>query len=266
MDAFSVFDLTGRTAAITGAASGIGRATAETLAAAGANVVVGDLDEPGAEETVRSITEAGGKAVAQGIDVTSKADLDALVDRALSEFGRLDIMCNVAGIAADQLIAEATEADLDRVIAVNLKGVFFGCQAAMRSMMPQGSGVIINVSSSGIDAPAARYGLYALTKAAVAMLTKTLAVEAGPHGIRVNAIAPGATITKFTARHLYEPDGSINQQRYDAFVAQMRTLSPINQVGEAIDQAYLILYLASDAAKFCTGQIWRANGAQTFSW
>jgi len=229
-DIHRTFSLEGRAAAVTGGASGIGRATAETLAAAGAGVVIGDLD--------------------------------ALADRAVAEFGRLDAMCNVAGIAADGLIADATEELIDRAVAVNVKGVVFGCQAALRVMTPQGSGSIVNVSSTAIDAPAPRYGVYAMTKAAVAMLTKTLALEAGRHGIRVNTIAPGATETEFTRRHLYESDGSINSAKYEAFVEQMRKISPLGMVGDPLDQAYLILYLVSDAARWCTGQTWRVNGGQ----
>ena len=124
-------------------------------------------------------------------------------------------MCNVAGIPLDVTIADATEEQLDKIIAINQKGVFYGCQAAVRVMTPQGSGAIINVASSGIDAPAKNYGLYAMTKAAVAMLTKSLAVEVGRFGIRVNAIAPGATITPFTERHLVGPDGKVNEEYYD---------------------------------------------------
>jgi 3-oxoacyl-[acyl-carrier protein] reductase len=263
MDVFSIFGLSGKTAVVTGGGGGIGRATAEVLAAAGANVVAGDIDAAGAEQTVKLIADAGGKAVAQRVDVTSKEEVDALADRAVSEFGRLDVMANIAGIASDGLIADATEADLDKVIAVNLKGVLFGCQAAVRVMTPQGSGSIINVSSTAIDTPAPKYGLYSITKAGVAQLTKTLATEVGRYGIRVNTVAPGMTVSGFTARHIYEPDGTINQARYDEFVARMRRLSPLGVVGEPVDQAYLILYLASDAARFCTGTIWRANGGQS---
>jgi 3-oxoacyl-[acyl-carrier protein] reductase len=263
MDVLQIFNLTGRTAVVTGAGSGIGRATAEVLAGAGASVVAGDLDEGGAEKTAATIVEGGGSAVAQGVNVARKEEVEALVDRAVTEFGRVDVMANVAGIAADGLIMDATEGDIDKVFAVNLKGVLYGCQAAVRVMREQGSGSIINVSSTAIDTPAPKYGLYSMTKAGVAQLTKTLAMEVGRFGIRVNTIAPGMTVSGFTMRHIYEPDGTVNQARYDEFVARMRKLSPLGIVGEPIDQAYLILYLASDAARFCTGVIWRANGGQS---
>jgi 3-oxoacyl-[acyl-carrier protein] reductase len=259
-----VFDLDGKVAVITGAASGIGEATAKVLADAGAKVVCADLDEGGAQKTADAI--GGDKAIGVTCNVASKAEVDGVVDLAVDTYGRLDAMCNVAGIPLDRVIADATEEELDKIIGVNLKGVFFGCQAAVRVMTPQGSGSIINVASSGIDAPAKGYGLYALTKAAVAMLTKSLAVEVGSAGIRVNAIAPGATITPFTERHLYDADGKMHTEHYDKFVEAMRRQSPLGIVGDPVDQAYLIQYLVSDAARFCTGAIWRANGGQTFSW
>jgi 3-oxoacyl-[acyl-carrier protein] reductase len=266
MPATDAFEVAGKVVVVTGAASGIGEATAKVLGAAGASVVAADLDEGGATKTADAITAAGGTAIGCGCNVAVRAEVDATVDAAVDTYGRLDAMCNVAGIPLDRLIAEATEDELDRIIAVNLKGVFFGCQAAMRVMTPQRSGSIVNVASSGIDAPAKGYGLYALTKAAVAMLTKSLAVEAGPVGVRVNAIAPGATITPFTERHLYGPDGKMQTEHYDRFVEAMRKQSPLGLVGDPVDQAYLIQYLISDAARFCTGAIWRANGGQTFSW
>jgi 3-oxoacyl-[acyl-carrier protein] reductase len=257
------FDVSGKVALITGAASGIGEATARVLAEGGAKVVCADLDEGGARKTAEAI---GSNAIAVACNVATKADVDAAVDAAVETFGRLDAMCNVAGIPLDKFISEATEDDLEKIIAINQKGTFYGCQAAVRVMTQQGGGSIVNVASSGIDAPAKKYGLYAMTKAAVAMLTKSLAVEVGRFGIRVNAIAPGATITPFTERHLVGPDGQVNTEYYESFVDAMKRQSPLGIVGDPEDQAYLIQYLISDAAKFCTGAIWRNNGGQTFSW
>ncbi len=260
------FDLSGQVALVTGGASGIGEATCAVLAEAGAAVVVGDVDGKGASQTADRITEQGARALAVPVDVTRRSAVEALVDRAVEHFGALDVMCNVAGVPSDGLIEEVTEAELDRVLDINLKGVFFGCQAAMRVMKPRRRGVIINVSSTGIDVPVPGNGVYAITKAGVAMLSMVLATEAGPHGIRVNAIAPGATITNFSQRHLYDEDGNISQERFDAFVTRMRSFSPLDVVGEAIDQALLILYLVSPAARFATGNIFRVNGGQSAVW
>jgi 3-oxoacyl-[acyl-carrier protein] reductase len=142
--------------------------------------------------------------------------------------------------------------------------VFFGCQAALRAMAPQRSGSIVNVASAAIDFPTAGNSVYAMTKAAVAMLTMSLAVEAGPLGVRVNAIAPGVTLTKFTLRHL--GDAEPDQERLDAQVEQYRQMSPLGLVGQADDQAQLVLHLASDASRFTTGAIFRSNGGVSIVW
>ena len=260
------FDLSGQVAVVTGGASGIGAATSSLLAEAGAAVVVGDIDRPGAERTAEQIIKQGGQSVGVDVDVTDRSAVDRLVDRGVETFGQVDIMCNVAGVPSDGLVSDVTEAELDRVLAINLKGVFFGCQAAMRVMRPRRRGVIINVSSTGIDVPVPGNAVYAITKAGVAMLSMVLATEAGPDGIRVNAIAPGATITNFSQRHLYDDQGNISQDRFDDFVTRMKSFSPLDAVGEAVDQALLILYLASPAAKFATGNIFRVNGGQAAAW
>ena len=262
-DIQKVFGLGGRVAVVTGGASGIGRAVAEVLASAGARVVVGDLDAAGAEEAAAAIQENGGEALAQEADVSQREQVEALVERATREWGGLDIHCNVAGVPADGPLAEVAEDEFDRVVAINVNGTLFGCQAAAAAMAARGGGSIINVASAAIDLAVPNYGLYALTKAAITQLTQTLAVEVGPQGIRVNVLAPGATLTNFTKRHLKNPDGSIDPERYEGFVAAMKKTSPLGLVGDAIDQAWLVLYLASDASRFCTGQIWRANGGAT---
>jgi len=263
-DIQQAFDLSERVAVVTGAASGIGRAAAEVLASAGARVMLGDVDGPGAEEAAAAIREAGGEASAQAADVSQREQVDALVERASRDLGGLHVMCNVAGIPADGPLSELGDEEFDRVVGINVKGTLFGCQAALVAMAESGAGgSIINVASGAIDRAVAGYGLYALTKAAVTQLSQTLAVEAGPLGVRVNVIAPGVTLTRFTERHLKDPGGGIDEERYEGFVSAMRDMSPIGRVGEAVDQAWLILYLASDASRFCTGQIWRANGGAT---
>jgi len=262
-DPRDVFGLDERVAVVTGAASGIGQAVAEVLAGAGARVVLGDVDAAGAEESAAAIRASDGQAVAQGVDVAEREQVEALVARALSEWGGLDILCNVAGVPSDGPLAELSDDEFDRVLAVNVKGTLFGCQAALGPMSARGGGSIINVASGAIDLAVPNYGLYAMTKAAITQLSQTLAVEVGGQGIRVNVIAPGVTLTNFTQRHSFNPDGSLDRQRYEGFVEGMKTRSPLGMVGEAVDQAWLVLYLASDASRYCTGQIWRANGGAT---
>jgi 3-oxoacyl-[acyl-carrier protein] reductase len=251
---------------ITGAASGIGEASARTLASAGAAVVLGDLHGDGARRVADEICDEGGIATAVEVDIRDRREVDALVDRAVSEHGRLDVMCNVAGIGSYGTLDEVPEDEVDRAFAVNFKGTLFGCQAALRAMRPQRSGSIVNVSATTIYAPAAGVGVYAATKAAVAMLTQTLAVEAGPSGIRVNAVAPGFTVTNFVGGHLRGPDGTPEPHAFAEYLERMRTMSPLGLLGEAMDQAYLVWYLASDASRFTTGAILRANGGQSIDW
>lgn len=266
MDGLGVFDLSGRVACVTGAASGIGEAAAETLAAAGAAVVLGDIDGDGAERTRDRILENGGQAVSRATDTTQSDQVGALVGVATDEFGRLDVMANVAGVGSYGDVVDVTEAELDRVLAINFKGVFFGCQAAMRVMGPQGTGSIINVSATAINTPVGGLSVYAATKAAVAMLTQSLAVEAGPSGVRVNTIAPGFTLTNFVGGHLRDAEGQIDSAEMDSYLKLMRDRSPLGEVCDASDQANLIWFLASDASRYVTGQILRANAGQSITW
>ena len=261
-----LFDLTGRVAVVTGAAGGIGRASAQLLAASGASVVCADVQGGLAEETAGLITAAGGTATAAEVDVSKRAEVERLVDGAVSTHGRLDVMCNIAGIMHDSTVLETDEADLDRVLAVNFKGVFFGCQAAGRVMVEQGSGSIVNTASTAIDMGAPGIVCYSTAKAAVTQLTKTLATEIGPSGVRVNAVAPGYVVTPMTARRWTNPDGSVDEARRDGLLRMMGGMAPLRRTGVPDDIAAAVLYLASDAASFVTGQILRPNGGATMPW
>ncbi|HXY95288.1 MAG TPA: SDR family NAD(P)-dependent oxidoreductase [Acidimicrobiia bacterium] len=259
-DPLDAFDLDGRVAVITGAGSGIGEASARMLAAVGAELVCADLDLDAAERVADAIRDDGGRARAARCDVSVRDEVDDLVERVFADLGHVDVMGNIAGIMHESLVVDTKEDDLDRVLGINLKGVFFGCQAAARVMIEQGSGSIINMSSGAIDVAAPNIVCYAMAKAAVAQLTKTLAVEVGPLGVRVNAIAPGFIITGMTGRHWRRPDGTIDEDLLEQVTAPMRERSTLGRVGNPDDIAYAVLYLASDAADFMTGQILRPNG------
>ncbi len=266
MELPSFFRLDDQVAVVTGGASGIGESTGKVLAEAGARIVLGDVDEEGATRTAKEITGAGGSAVAVRTDVSRRQDVDGLVQRAMEEFGQVDIMCNIAGIGSQQRVVDVAEEDLDRILAINLKGVFFGCQAAMRVMAPRSSGAIVNVSSTVIDTPYAGYSVYGMTKSAVAFLSMTLAAEAAPLGIRVNAIAPGSTLTNFRNYRLRDEHGVVDPKASEEFVDTMRQMTPLGRNGEAIDQALLILYLVSPASSWATGNLWRVNGGMSRVW
>src|SRR5579864_2584698 len=242
------FRVDGKVAVVTGAASGIGRGTAIALSDAGARLVLADRDEDNLEKTLKMVDEA----IVVSTDVSKKAEVDALVDAAVSHYGRLDVMANVAGImGAGGPIPSIEEAVLDRVLAINLKGVFFGVQAALRVMEGQRSGSIINVASAAIDAPAANLAVYSMAKAGVAMLTRVAAVEGGPMAVRVNCVAPGFVVTPMTQRGTDEQMAAVE--------ASMRRRSALGAVGAPDDIANAILYLASDASAYMTGQTLRPN-------
>ena len=272
------FDLTGRVTVVTGAGSGIGRTTAEVLAAAGATVYCADVMATTAEATAAAInaetisraaepagsTVTGtGLAVPRRVDVSSATEVTTLVQDVVETHGRLDVMCNIAGTMVDGEVLAITEADVDTVIAVNLKGVLFGCQAAGRVMVEQGHGSIVNMTSTAALAPAPGVGAYAMTKAAVLQLTRTMAVEVGRKGVRVNAVAPGFVPTGMTSRYYRKPDGTIDEAMKDAVLQPMAKFAPLRRVGETADVAYCVLFLASDASSFLTGQCLSPNGGMT---
>ncbi len=262
----SGFDLSGQVAVLTGAGSGIGKATALTLAEAGATVVGGDIDAGAVQATADEIAAAGGTARALPTDVTQRAQIDALIDGAKSEFGRVDVVGNIAGVPHNRMVAECTDEEFERILAVNLKSVFYGCQAAMRVMADQGSGNIVNISSGAIDTPAPTLACYGMTKAAVAMLTKTLACEAGPLGIRVNALAPGVIETNFSRHNFVDDRGEVDPEKLEGYRKRFGAMAPLKRVGVAQDVADTILFLVSERASFMTGQILRPNGGVAMPW
>jgi 3-oxoacyl-[acyl-carrier protein] reductase len=249
------YDLTGRTAFVTGAASGIGRASAVLLAEAGATVHCADRDAQGLHETATLIKDKGGTALTHHLDVTDRAQLR----QAVESCEQLHVMAAVAGIMHSSPVLETRDEDLDRVLNVNFKGVLYACQEAARLMLDRGSrGSIVTMASSAIDTGGPGLLCYSAAKAAVVQLTKTLATELGRHGIRVNAVAPGWTRTPMTDRHEGEA-----QARTEALMAR---LSPLGRVGEPEDIAHAVLHLASDASSFTTGQILRPNGGVAMPW
>ncbi|WP_447040353.1 SDR family NAD(P)-dependent oxidoreductase [Streptomyces sp. DSM 118878] len=269
----TAYDLTGRTAFVTGAASGIGRASALLLAEAGATVHCADVAPQGLHETATLIKAAGGLAHTHQLDVSDKAQVDHAVTSAAATAprGALDIMAAIAGVMHSSPVLETRVEDLDHVLDINFKGVLYACQAAARTMIqaateatteaaprtPVGPS-IITMASGAIDTGAPGLLCYGVAKAAVVQLTKTLATEIGPHGIRVNAVAPGWVRTPMTDRHDREAQASTEKI--------MKRMAPLGRVGEAEDIAHAVLYLASDASAFTTGQILRPNGGVAMPW
>jgi 3-oxoacyl-[acyl-carrier protein] reductase len=254
------FDLSGRVAVLTGAGGGIGRQAALTFAGAGAAVVISDLPGKQLEETEAMLRAKGATVLALAGDVRGKRDVDELADAALDVHGRIDVWANVAAILRRGPMLETPAEELDDVIAVNLKGTYFGCQAAGRAMVSAGRGSIINLASQGMDFPTAGISVYALTKAAVAMITRTVATELGPHGVRANSVAPGFISTPMTAYRWTNSDGSVDEDQRRAALDQLAALTPLRTTGEPIDIALTMLFLASDASRYITGQVLRPNG------
>ena len=255
------FDLTGRVALVTGAGSGIGRTTAEVLAAAGATVVCADINLAGREATAQRNHRRGRRpSSAAELDVAERGAAAALVAEIVAGEGGLHVMCNIAGIMIDSSIIDLDPDEFDRILAVNLKGVLYGCQAAGRVMVEQGAGSIINMASAAVLAPSPGIGPYAICKAGVAQLTQSMAVEVGRRGVRVNTIAPGFIPTNMTARYYTRADGTIDEETKAAMLAPMAKFAPLRRVGVTSDIGYCVLYLASDASSFVTGQLLSPNG------
>ena len=247
-------DLSDQVALITGASSGIGAATAMVFADLGARVALGYYrNEAGAFQTRDRIAAAGGAAVAMKVDVRQVGEVRALVDRVTRELGPIDILVNNAGSLVErQKLADLTEARLDDIFALNLKSAVFAAQAVAPSMVARRRGAIINVVSiAGHNGGGPGAGAYASAKAALTAYTKSLAKEMAPHGVRVNAIAPGVIDTPF--HEVFSTPEMIKN-----FVAMI----PLGRVGTSEECATVIAFLASDAARYIVGETVEVNGGQ----
>ena len=234
-------------ALVTGAARGIGKAVAAALAEAGASVVLTDL-LPEVHETTAALQEKGYKVSAVTGNVASLADAQQMVDKAVEEYGRLDILVNNAGITRDNLLLRMSEEDWDQVIAVNLKGTFNMTKAAVKTMLKQRSGKIINIASVIGQIGNTGQANYAASKAGVIAFTKTMARELAGRGIRVNAVAPGFIQSQMTEKLPEDLKNTILRQ------------IPLGKFGQPEDVAKVVLFLASGASGYITGQVLRVDG------
>jgi len=200
------------------------------------------------------------------LDVSVRGATAAVVEDVVARHGGLQVMCNIAGIMIDSSIIDLDPDEFDRILSVNLKGVLYGCQAAGKVMVEQRQGSIINMASAAVLAPSPGVGPYAICKAGVAQLTKSMAVEVGRRGVRVNTIAPGFIPTNMTSRYYTNPDGTVNEETRDAMVVPMAKMTPLRRVGVPSDIGYCVLYLASDASSFVTGQLLSPNGGVAMSY
>jgi NAD(P)-dependent dehydrogenase (short-subunit alcohol dehydrogenase family) len=249
------FSLAGRIALVTGAARGIGRACALGLAEAGADVALGLRDAADGAKLVAEIAALGRRALALPMDMTDLAQIRAAVARAKAHFGRIDILVNNAGLGPPNAAEAVTEADFDLTVALNLKGTFFASQEVGRIMLAQGSGRIVNLSSQAGLVALPNESIYCMTKAAITHLTRCLAVEWGPRGIAVNAVAPTFVATPGTEKWLGD----------QAFMRSVIARIPLGRVGEPKDVAAAVVFLASPAAAMITGETLLIDGGWTAS-
>jgi glucose 1-dehydrogenase len=245
--------LSGKVAVITGAARGIGRACAERFLNDGVRVVISDIDGDGLARTTAELARPG-ELRAIPADVTKRADIDRLVAAAATDFGRLDIMVNNAGVARNQDLLEISEKEFDDVIAVNLKGAFFGVQAAAKQMIAQGGGgVIINMSSVNALLAIPSLATYAISKGGMKQLTSVAAVALAPHRIRVVAVGPGTILTEMVATAIFSSDDARRS---------VLSRTPAGRCGEPSEVASVVAFLASDDASYITGQTIYPDGGR----
>lgn len=251
--------LDGKAAIVTGGGSGIGRAAARLFAREGARVTVADVRGEAAEDVADEITTAGGEAVGVQADVAAAADARRIVEATIGEFGTVDVLYNNAGVfSASDLLGESEDA-WDRCHAINVKGTFLCTQAAVPAMIDAGGGAVVNQASVAALVGVPRLAAYTAAKGAIVALTRSMAVEFSPHGVRANCICPGTVETAMTEGMLRERGGGDVEAGRTATVAKY----PLGRLGRPEDIAAVACFLASDAAGFVTGGIYTADGGMT---
>lgn len=255
-----LFDLSGKSAIVTGGARGIGQAVALRLAEAGAFVVVADLSDEGAVDTADQIRARGGKALALHADTASVADAGRVVRTTLEAHGTVDILVNNAAIFPSAPALQTAEESWDQVLAVNLKGAFFFSQAAAQPMIASGGGGrIVNIASMDAMHPTGNQAPYSASKGAVVTLTRALALEWGRYGISVNAVAPGSIRTPGVELQVAATQGS-QGKALEALYRAVEARVPLGRRGEPDDVARVVLFLASPAADYMTGSLVLVDG------
>lgn len=250
----NLFDLTGQVALVTGGMGGLGRPIAAGLAAAGATVAVADLKLDQAGAVLAEIAATGQRGLALALDVTQAASVQAVVDRLLADFGRIDVLVNCHGLTKRVASVDFLEADWDRIIDVNLKGAFLCCQRVGRVMLQQGRGSIINFASIGGLVGLPTSVAYCASKGGVVQLTRTLGVEWAPFGVRVNAIAPSSFNTPMVRNVLdAEPE----------YRNRVVSKIPLGRIAEPSEIVGSVLYLAAPASSMVTGTILAVDGGYT---
>lgn len=252
--------LEGKIAAVTGAASGIGKGIALDLAREGAAVAIGDIDEAAASEAATAIAEeTGSRTFSMPCDVTSRSAIDAFIGETAARFGGVDIVVANAGVGLMQSSLETTEDDWDRTMDVNARGVFFTDQSAARQMIAQGrGGVIVNLASIASFSPSATALVYCASKAAVMHLTKCFALELAPHNIRIVAVAPGLVETPIWEKALHAP-GVLEEGLRQRFAESI----PLQRMARPEDIANMVTFLCSEAGSYTTGHVYVVDGGNS---